>query len=141
MLSCMRQVITSAGITAHVGAALEKAGVQGSCPCGGIFEERATFFETTQKHRCCIKESAPDIPQGKINSKQGRLWPYRPRHNLNRSTSPLNASEEEPLRCVSFVDQLIKKKNLISVLFRVDLPEKSRPCTARRPADTGGFRL
>ena len=40
-----------AGVTAQVGAASEKAGVQGGCPQGCVFEESATC-ETTQERLC-----------------------------------------------------------------------------------------
>jgi len=37
----LAEIPTLPGVTAHVVAASEKAGVQGGCPRGGVFEERA----------------------------------------------------------------------------------------------------
>ena len=34
------ELVTPPGVTVHVGASSEKAGVQGGCPRGGVFEER-----------------------------------------------------------------------------------------------------
>ena len=45
-------LITPLGVTAHMGAASEKPGVQWGCPRGCVIEERATY-ETTKKPVLC----------------------------------------------------------------------------------------
>jgi len=53
--------LTPPGATAHVGAASEKAGVQGGCPRGGVFEKRT--MQTTQKFGVYRQTSVSSVNQ------------------------------------------------------------------------------
>ena len=53
--------LTPPGATAHVGAASEKAGVQGGCPRGSVFEKRT--MQTTQKFGVYRQTSVSSVNQ------------------------------------------------------------------------------